>query len=640
MTVVVLGLVLAASARQDARAAALSQGRAQAAVIQQMALAPALRDLDLDHLPGHRLDPASVQQLRQATLLAVANSSVIGLRVRDADGIVLFSDNGQATSPVEIGSTAFRDAVAGRSYAAIVPADAEGGAVVRVVGPLIVTSAGRASGVFELDLPYGQFEAVLRDRVHRTVVRLGVALGGMYLVLAAIAWSTTNSLRRHARQREHEARHDQLTGLPNRGVMREEVQRLLRSAATGRGGGAVALVDLDRFKEVNDTLGHHVGDGLLQVVAQRLSGALRTDDTVARLGGDEFGIVLPGVTTAEDAAAVCHQVLQALVDDVVVEGVPLRVEASLGVALCPDHGDSVEELLRHADESMYVSKRESGGVVVWEPGEHLGVAEDVVSLRRELANALERDELVLHYQTQVDLRTGRVVGVEALCRWQHPTRGLLAPPAFLHVLETSQLVEPFTEWVVRRALADRARWVALGHDDLVVAVNVSPRNLVRAGLAAVVADALAATGTPPAGLMIEITEDAVGAETEAAHATLEGLTALGVPLSIDDFGAGRTSVAQLRSLQFAQVKVDRSFTAGLTSADPLPDRAVVASVIAMAHGLGLDVVAEGVEDDATRAWLADAGCDVGQGWHFSRPAAWSPDLVARTDRTAHAGAAR
>jgi EAL domain-containing protein (putative c-di-GMP-specific phosphodiesterase class I) len=307
----------------------------------------------------------------------------------------------------------------------------------------------------------------------------------------------------------------------------------------------------------------------------------------------------------------------------VLEGVPIDLEACAGAALYPEHGTTVEALLRHADEAMYRGKRGAARVVVHPAGapEHRAPG---LLLQGELRRALDGDELTLHYQPQVKLATGRRPGVEALLRWKHPDRGLLAPGAFLPAVEGSGLIEPLTDWVLRRALSDRAQWLAAGAD-WNVSVNVSARNLEAPDFAERVIALLAATGTPASGLWIEVTETALAADTDRAARTLEALAAAGVGISIDDFGSGYTSLGLLRTLPVGEVKIDRAFVLGLAECEQ--DRSIVRSIVDLGHGLGCAVTAEGVEDAETADWLRSAGCDYAQGYHFARPAPWGELLT-------------
>ena len=614
--VVALGLVLDRTYRAEAEQQGVQQGLSQAAVIEEMAISPALSGTDL----SEGLSSAERRQLSDATDLAVYKGSVLRLRLRDFDGRVVFSDDGRTDSDVAAGSWAFQEAAVGRTSAEVVGTG--DGRRVRVLRPVVAHASGRSTGVLELDLPYDGIAAAVDATVRRAWNRLLIGLVLLYAVLAAVSWSTSRSLRRHADQREHEALHDALTGLPNRALFAERAQQAC-DEATAESPAALVLIDLDRFKDVNDTLGHHAGDMLLREVARRLAGALRTDDVAARLGGDEFGLVLPRVAGTEAAVALLDEVRARLADEVVVDGVVLSIEASVGVALAPVHGTDVETLLKRADAAMYRGKAGSRSVVVADTGD-AGACSPSVAVLAELRHALERDELVLHYQPKVDLRTGQTVGVEALARWQHPVKGLLGPAAFLPVVEQSDVVAPFTRWVLTRALQDLTAWRAAGRG-WAVSVNVSVRNLEQPGFADEVTALLDRFGVPGQLLTVEITETALAADATALCLAVEQLAAAGVQVSVDDFGTGWSSLAQLRALPVAEVKLDRSFVHDLDTSPQ--DRILVASVLDLAHGLGCRVVAEGVETAGTAEWLRDAGCDEGQGWHWQRPAPW-PELPA------------
>lgn len=619
--VVALGAVLDRTYRDEAHLQGVARGQEQAAVIEEMAVSPALSGEDL----SLGLSDSERARLSVATDLAVYQGSVLRLRLRDFDGRVVFSDDGRSDSAVPVTSLAFREASVGRTHAEVVTAGSTGRSV-RVLRPVVTNASGRSTGVLELYLPYEGIAAAVDAQVARAWSRLAIGLVLLYAVLAAISWSTSRSLRRHAAQREHEALHDPLTGLPNRALFQERAE-LACARACEDAPAALVLIDLDRFKHVNDTLGHHAGDELLKVVAHRLTNGLRTDDTVARLGGDEFGMVLPGVTDEASAVALLDELCRQLGAELQIEGVALTVEASIGVALAPQHGQDVETLLKRADDAMYRGKRSSRSVVLAEAtsAPHLPHA---LALLSEMRGALERDELVLHYQPKIALATGETVALEALVRWQHPARGLLAPDDFLPCVERTDLMGPFTSWVLRRAMRDHTEWTQAGHT-WSVAVNVSTRNLETAGFVTEVVALLAEHEAPASGVILEITETALAADATALADAVRDLAALGITVSVDDFGTGWSSLSQLRSLPVAEVKIDRSFVGGL---DHQPqDRALVRSVVDLAHGLACRVTAEGVESQATAEWLAEIGCDEAQGFLWSRPMPWRSLSAATTE---------
>ncbi len=624
--VMALGGVLADGIRQDARDRGLELGRAQAAVVGEMVIAPALQGSDLTS----GLSTQERARLQRATDLAVFRGSVERLRLRDFGGSVVFSDDGlsagkpasgggssaaadhAAEAATVAGSAAFRAAASGSAHVTILHGESPG---IRVFQPVVGDASGRSVGVLEVVLPYAAIAAEVEEAKSRTYVRLGAGLAVLHLVLGAISWSSTRRLRRQAAESAHAALHDPLTGLPNRELFRREAESAIRRA----GGCAVALVDLNRFKEVNDTLGHHAGDQLLREVARRLAATVRTGDIVARLGGDEFGLLLPGIVDSAAAVDLIQRVSEALSAGLVLEGVPLSPEASFGIALHPADGDTLEDLLTRADTAMYEGKRGTSAVVVYDraltgaPSHHL-------SIQHDLRLAIERDELRLDYQPQVDLHTGRTVTVEALVRWQHPSRGLLAPMDFLPAVEHTALMGPLTEWVITRAAADCAAWTT-AERSWGVAVNVSARNLHEADFGGTVARLAGQAGLRPEQLQIEVTETALPVDPDAAAATLATLAGHGFGTALDDFGVGYASLSHLRSLQLTEVKIDRAFVAGVAQVGE--DREVVAALIQLAHGLGLTVCAEGVETAEAAEWLRGAGCDRAQGYYFSRPVQWT-----------------
>jgi diguanylate cyclase len=618
--VTLLGVVLLHGYQQQAVRQGLEQGRAQALVIEEMSIAPALRGTDL----AHGLTGAERDRLRSATDLAIFKGSVARLRVRSFAGQVVFSDDGGKHKGLSSKSSAFRAAAGGRTRAAILrdPRVAPG-QLIRVLQPIVANASGQATGVLEVYLPYDAIAAQVQTDMRRTLWTLATGLACLYLLLSLVSWYTTRSLRRHAAQREHQALHDGLTGLPNREWFRATAEKAVGQGSIGE-PGALVLVDLDRFKEVNDTLGHHAGDELLRLVGHRLTESLRTDDSVARLGGDEFGLVLPQATNQASILALLTRVREELAAEIVLDSTSLSVEASFGVAFYPQDADNVEELLKCADAAMYQGKRGAAGIVFYDSADG-PLPTHSLTVHRELKLALERDELVLHYQPKVDLANGVITGVEALVRWAHPQRGLLTPAEFLPAAEQSGLIEPLTAWVIRRALRDQARWTATGIP-WTVAVNVSAHNLESAAFPDAVAALLAEMGISSDRLHLEVTETALALDAKIAAQAVAALAEQGIAIAIDDFGIGYTSLFQLRSLAVAEVKIDRVFVSGVEHNDQ--DRAIVRSIIDLGHSLGFLVTAEGVESRSVADWLTGAGCDHAQGYYFARPQPW-PDLAKR-----------
>ena len=438
------------------------------------------------------------------------------------------------------------------------------------------------------------------------------------LWLVPLLWLPIAAIQKSAQlaaAREREALHDALTELPNRELFRMRVGRALEdSQRTGR-PFAVLLVDLDHFKEINDTLGHHVGDGLIVEVARRVSAHLRPGDTVARLGGDEFAVLAVDLEHADDALAVGQRLLEALEDPFTAGEVRLDVQASLGLALHPEHGADVDTLLQRADIALYDAKRERGTVRVYEPTSDDHTPERL-ALAAELRHGLTADELFLEYQPKVSSLTGRVVGLEALVRWQHPTRGLLMPDEFLPVVENTGLIVPLTMAVLDKALCALSDWRAAGHD-ISVAVNLSVRHLTDVDLPRKVETLLRGRAIPPGALTLEVTETMIMSDPGRAVAVLDLLRDLGVGIAIDDFGTGYSSLAYLRRLRVDELKIDKSFVLNLPTDEG--DAVIVRSTIELGHNLGLKVVAEGVEDDITMAMLRGWKCDAVQGYGISKP---------------------
>ena len=420
---------------------------------------------------------------------------------------------------------------------------------------------------------------------------------------------------------------DTLTGLPNRALVSDRLQQALRMAPRLSASVSVLLMDVDRFKYVNDTLGHQIGDLLLREVAERLAAIVRREsDTVARLGGDEFVVLLPS-DDADGARRVARNIQKALETPMSLDGHVVDCRVSIGIASFPEHGESATTLLRRADVAMYTAKRLNNGLAVYDDQDDQD-SRARLSLMGELRHAVETHELVLHYQPKVHLADPRELHVEALVRWQHPVRGLVAPSEFIPFAEQTGFIRQITQAVMARAVAQCVQWRREGLR-IHVSINISARDLLDPELADRFANLAADHGCHPSWIALEITESAILDDPGHALRNLERLHALGCRISIDDYGTGYSSLAYLKRLPVNELKIDRSFVMGMVS--DASDAVIVRSTVDLAHNMGLTVVAEGVEDEATLRKLRELGCDMAQGYHLSRPL--PPDDVARWMRT-------
>jgi diguanylate cyclase (GGDEF)-like protein/PAS domain S-box-containing protein len=410
---------------------------------------------------------------------------------------------------------------------------------------------------------------------------------------------------------------DSLTGLPNRNMFLAELDHTLARCRRQGSSFAACFIDLDRFKCINDSLGHDAGDQLLKLMALRLRGALRESDLVARLGGDEFVVLVEQGGSASDVARLAQKMLAAIAEPVTLQGSAFTVTGSLGIALYPHDGDDAASLLRHADAAMYLAKDRGKNNLQFYTAELADESARQFALESELRMGLARQELRLHYQPKVDLASGRMSSVEALLRWQHPQRGMVPPGEFIGLAEERGLIVPLGRWVIQAACRQIQAWRAAGLATVPVAVNLSARQFADDSLVADLQAALRAHEVLPSELQVELTESALMAEPERANEVLRQLSALGVAIAIDDFGTGYSSLSYLKRFPAQTVKIDRSFIAGLP--DDEDDAAITQAVIAMAHSLKLTVVAEGVETDAQLQMLRRLGCDQAQGYLLGRP---------------------
>jgi diguanylate cyclase (GGDEF)-like protein/PAS domain S-box-containing protein len=444
-------------------------------------------------------------------------------------------------------------------------------------------------------------------------------IGSRHLFIATLR--DISERKAHTDALEYQALHDALTGLPNRSLFGDRLRQALLAARRNQKMFGVLLLDLDRFKDINDALGHDRGDSLLQEVTARLRGVLRATDTIARLGGDEFAVLTTDARHPEDVVATAKKILASLEGPFAIADQMVETGASIGVAMYPVHGDDPSTLLRRADVAMYVAKRSGGGYALYQP------EQEAQTLRRsglagELRRSIPQGELVLHYQPQVTLATGLVHTVEALVRWNHPREGLMPPDRFIPMAEETGIIHPLTGWVIDSALAQLCRWIDEGLD-VSVSINVSPRNIEDHSLEEMVARALGNFKVEPSRLTLEITEGV--AMAAAAAKALRRLHEIGVRIALDDFGTGYSSLLYLMRLPVNEIKIDRSFVSALAS-DP-DSGAIVRSAVGLGHNLGLRVVAEGLQDRMAEAVLLEAGCDAAQGFLVGRPVE-EPEITA------------
>jgi diguanylate cyclase (GGDEF)-like protein len=425
----------------------------------------------------------------------------------------------------------------------------------------------------------------------------------------------TNELAEKQAENEFQALHDSLTGMPNRMHFHKRLLEEIETAKEQRSKMAVILIDLDHFKEINDTLGHHFGDMLLQEIGPRLASVLRDDDLMARLGGDEFGILLPNLPSEEVAVRVADRLIEELARPVAVEGLALDVAGSLGIALFPMQAEDAETLLRRADVAMYVAKESGGGYEIYEDSFDQSNPQRL-TLIGQVRPALESGEFVMYYQPKVRLLDGRVAGAEALIRWDHPSLGLVPPDEFIPLVEKTVLLRPLTYYVAESVLKQWREWADLGIR-LPIAINVSPRSLLDVDFPDQISGLLADWDVPPAFLRLELTEGFLLGDSGRSIAVIDALAGVGVGLSIDDFGTGYSSLSYLKRLPIEEIKIDRSFVTQMQV--DANDYMIVRATVDLGRNLGLRVVAEGVEDLATFDRLADFGCDEAQGFYISKP---------------------
>jgi diguanylate cyclase (GGDEF)-like protein len=426
-----------------------------------------------------------------------------------------------------------------------------------------------------------------------------------------------SSLREANAELQHLVLHDTLTKLPNRLLLEDRVQQAVEECRRAGGRCAVLFVDLDRFKTLNDSLGHFAGDTVLRTVAERLRSAVRLEDTVSRMGGDEFVILLKHLALTKDAGDVAHKIMDVLAKPIILDEQELRIGSSIGISLFPEHGDSAARLIANADAAMYHVKKSGRSNAAFFTPEMSAFFSKRLALEHELRAALEKNQLVVHYQPKVDMRSGRILGTEALVRWQHPQKGLIPPSEFIPFAEETGLIVPLGKWVLQEACMQNRAWQKKGIADLVVAVNISGVQFQQRDLVETVSEALEKSGLSPRYLELEITESVVMHNASEAIVMLEQLHRMGVGLSIDDFGTGYSSLSYLKRFPIQTLKIDQSFIQDVSVGSD--DAAIVKAIVALAHGLRLRVVAEGVEREDQLEFLRALGNDEYQGYLYSKP---------------------
>ncbi|MCU1504758.1 MAG: Diguanylate cyclase/phosphodiesterase [Ilumatobacteraceae bacterium] len=563
---------------------------------------------EIDFGAAGGLTSTEVADLDADVAALIKDRRLVGLEVWRSDGFLVYADRGHPAGETTLPADQLVRVNASVPWFAAHATD-RGLATAEVFLPYDAGTDGVVDGLVEVLIP----DADINQELASTSRTLYVLAGS----LVAVSALGLLRLRRRLVRREFEATHDRLTGLTNWGGFRDAVRAAIDSHAVTRDRpGAVLLVDLDGFKSVNDTLGHPAGDALLCQVGRQIQLSVRPQDLVARLGGDEFAILLTGLADPASATAIATQMSDRLrAASFLVQGIGLGIEASIGVLVVPAQGTELDVVLSRVDVAMYRAKRTGASVAIYDEAlDHHDVRD--LSLLGELRRAIDNDELTLHYQPKANARDHRITGVESLVRWQHPTRGLLAPDEFIPLAESTGLLGPLTQWVLARAIADAALWER-GGMPLAVAVNVSPRSLLTGDLTTTIIDLLATHGLSSRLLEIEVTETAIMTDPDGASRVLRQLRAVGIRISIDDFGSGYTSLAYLKTLPVDTLKIDRIFITDLVADDR--GIAVTQSIIDLGHRLGLTVLAEGVETTQTWNQLAALGCDEIQGYLLAHP---------------------
>jgi diguanylate cyclase (GGDEF)-like protein len=617
---VALGFLLARVLESQIVTRTLADEDEAAQLIAHLAIQPRLSPQDL----RTGLDAKGIKALDEQLSGRSVTRDLARIKIWNANDRVIYSDLHRLIGHTFPASDDLEAALAGRpgDASAVTPAlhtetasEVGLGKLVEAYVPLRFTASSRPEGAFEIYLSYRPIAAAI-SRDKRTIallVSIGLAL--LWAILFRIVARASRRLRRQAEENYFLARHDQLTGLPNRTLLIERLTETLEHEQRDQGATAVLRIDLDGFGEINNTLGTLIGDKVLCEVGQRLQADLPDDALVARLGADEYAVLCPRTSGAAGGLASAATVQASLESPIVLEGVALNIEASIGIAVMGEHADGLDTLLLRADVALARARSQHSRVEVYSPT-HDTFDPTRLMLLGQVRAGLERGEFILHYQPKIDLETKRISGVEALLRWRHPEQGLLPPLRFIPLIEQTALVGPVTLHVITMALRQMSSWRKLGLR-LGLSLNLSARNLLDAELPAQVERLLAEYDVPADQLTVEVTESATLADPERAVRVLSALRATGVAVSIDDFGTGNASIDYLARLPASEIKIDKSFITHIC--DDERAEAIVRSTIDLARHLQLNVVAEGIETQDVLDRLSTLGCDTGQGYVISHP---------------------
>ncbi len=610
-----LGGLLARQVTASIDHRALRSARQTAVLVERVAIAPLLSS---DGLRRGHLTAAQRARLDALVRPQLAAGRVSQVNLYSLDGTVLYSTD-RATRGRQERSDLFEQAVSSgqvRSAVGTEESDRDGARQLEVYVPIL--RHGLTQGIFEIYLPYAPLAAAIHSDLLRMYLTIFGGLAVLYLVLYRIVSLTSKAIRRQAEEKEHQALHDGLTGLANRTLFADRVAHALARGGRTQETVAVLFIDLDDFKNINDSLGHGAGDAVLGTIAERLERILRAHDTVARLGGDEFGVLIDPVGSHDDVVGLTARVQHEMRKPITLHDRTVRVSSSVGIAF-GDEVESAEELLRNADLAMYQAKREGRDRHAFFAAEMHSAAMAGLAIRSEIEEALQRGDFVLHYQPIVDVPSGRITSFEALVRWRHPERGLVPPGEFVSVCESSGLIVELGRMVIDMAVRQLAAWRRdlPERGDLMLSVNVSARELLEADFPPFVESTLAHHGVPSSSFGLEITETALMESSPVVLDSLERLRRAGIKVSIDDFGTGYASFGYLARFGVDAIKIDRSFIARVDTGGS--EEAIVSAIAKLGDGLRLETVAEGVERHRQLDALAHIGCRFAQGYLLSRP---------------------